>query len=111
MKIGIHITPYDRTSQRSMKIGSVVGKAGRFCLQLLLCGLIGWPPRPADRPSMAWLPGADVLVRAPSGPILRPAGPSRCILRQNRPAPGDSFSYKKKTDCDEHTGEATGKTA
>jgi hypothetical protein len=27
-----------------MKIGFMVGRASRPCLQLLRCGLIGWPP-------------------------------------------------------------------
>jgi len=47
-----------------MKIVTVVGRAGRSCLRLLRCGLIGWSPRPADRPSMAWPPAADVLSAA-----------------------------------------------
>ncbi len=36
-----------------MKIGVVVGKAVRYSLRLLRCGLIGWTPRPAVRPYMA----------------------------------------------------------
>jgi hypothetical protein len=46
-----------------MEIAIVVGRAGRPCLRLLRCGLIGWPPRPADR----------------------------CSLRQDRPVRGTVF--------------------
>jgi hypothetical protein len=54
-----------------MKISTVVERVGQSCLRLLRCGLIGWPPKPADRSSMAWPPGADVLSAPPSGLILR----------------------------------------
>ncbi|WP_153307085.1 hypothetical protein [Desulfofustis glycolicus] len=48
----------------NFEIVIVVGRAGRPYLRLLRCGLIGWPTRPADRPSMAWPPAADVLSAA-----------------------------------------------
>jgi len=68
---------------------------------------MGWPvlpPAAALRPDrLAYEAGRQAIhglaagcgrpVRSPSGLILWPAGPSRCSLRQNRPAQGDSFSY------------------
>jgi len=51
------------------KIGFVVGRAGRSCLRLLRCGLIDWPPRPADRPSMAWPPGLHDAASGRTGQL------------------------------------------
>jgi len=44
-------------------------------------GLLVRLERPADRPSLAWPPVADVLSATLKGPVLQPAGPFAMQLR------------------------------